>query len=87
MKTLPLSPVREKADWPYHSTCMLFLQFLKMPARGRFDGRLVGVVVAAAAQQRGRGGDQAGDDGEGEGGVEAVAERAGDQVREEARGR
>jgi hypothetical protein len=36
------------------------------------------------SDQRGRGGDEAGDDGEGEGDVESVAEGSGDQVWEEA---
>ena len=40
--------------------------------RGR---RVLGIVVAAAAQKRGRGRHQAGDDREDEGGVESVAER------------
>src|ERR1700712_3998033 len=89
MKILPSAPVRAYEDWPNHSTCMVLLQFggqglppLRL-AGGRGRG-LVGVLVLAAAHQRGAGGGQAGDDCEEEGGVEAVAERAGDQMREEA---
>jgi hypothetical protein len=43
------------------------------------------VVVAATAERRSRGGDEAGDDGEGERRVEAVAEWGGDQFGEEGR--
>ena len=49
--------------------------------RTHFDGFLV--QVHAAAHQRGRRGDQAGEDREREGRVQAVAERPGDQLREE----
>jgi hypothetical protein len=60
---------------------MLLLQLgLRMDARG---GRLVAIVIAPAAHQRSRGGDQAGDDREGERLVQACAERPRDQVREE----
>src|SRR3954452_16451231 len=75
--TVTSSPRSANADWPYHSTCMLLL------GPGYADERLA-VRVAAAAQQRGRGGDQAGEDREGERGVQAALERAGDEVREEA---
>src|SRR5215470_19913610 len=77
--TFAPSAVRVNADWPCHSTRMLFLQSLDLWVRRR----LVGVVVAAAAEQGGAGCDQAGHDRERERGGEAVAERAGDQVREE----
>jgi hypothetical protein len=75
--------LREKADWPYHSTCMLFLQFLDLWASARVAGRLIDVVVATATEQGRESRDEAGDDREDKGGVEAVAERAGDQVRKE----
>src|SRR6187455_2405630 len=80
MKTLVPSAVRVKADWPCHSTRMLFLQ-----SRDLGPGRLglIGVVVAAAAEQGCAGGDQAGEDGEGEGRGQAVAERPGDQMGKE----
>ena len=83
MKTFVPLLVRAKADWPYHSTCMLFLQFLDVPESALVAGRRIGVVVAAAAEQGRECGDEAGDDREHEGGIEAVAERAGDQVRKE----
>src|SRR6185503_317646 len=71
------SPARRaKADWPNHSTCMLLLC-------SESDERLA-VTVLAAPQQRGGGRHQAGEDRERERGVQAVLERPGDQVREEA---
>src|SRR6476659_4963249 len=83
MKTVASGAVRAKADWPNHSTCMLFLQLRDLRRGARRPIRLVGVVVAPAAQERGGGCDQAGDDREDEGGLETVPERAGDQVGEE----
>src|SRR6202050_1546192 len=49
----------------------------------RRRGDLLDVLVLAAAQQRGAGGDEAGDDREQEGLVQARAKRRGDQLREE----
>src|SRR5436305_6200197 len=80
-KTVASAPLRRNADCPNHSTCMLLLQLLRgMNAAG---GRLVGVVVAATAHERGGGGNEAGDDREREGSVEPVPERRRDQLREE----
>src|SRR6202012_5542984 len=83
MKTFASEPVRVKADCPCHSTRMLLLQLRDLGWPDRGLGWLLGVVVLAAAQQRGGGGDETGDDREGEGGVETVAERARDQLRDE----
>src|SRR4051812_48053340 len=66
--TVMSSPRSAKADWPYHSTCM---------------GEHLSVTVSAPAHERRRGGDQAGQDGEREGVLQAAVERPGDQVREE----
>src|SRR4051794_23668984 len=77
MTTTALSPVRRKVDCPYHSTRMVLL--------GSWDERHLAVMEAAAAQQRRRGGDQARDDREREGRVQAVLEGPGDELREEAR--
>src|ERR1700689_1890550 len=49
----------------------------------RRRGDLLDVLVLAAAQQRGAGSDQAGDDGEQERLVQARAKRRGDQLRKE----
>src|SRR5947207_5113796 len=87
MKTAASGAVRAKADWPYHSTCMLFLKLRDVRRWARGPLRLVGVVVAPAAQHRGGGGDQAGDDREDEGGLETVPERARDQLGKERRAR
>src|SRR5258708_33581807 len=72
-------PSMPNADCPCHSTRMLFLQFRDLAAGGG-RGRLLGVVVLAAPEQGGRGGDETGDDREAEGGVEAVLGRPRDQV-------
>src|SRR5919112_4039340 len=76
MTTVTSSATRRNVDCPNHSTRMLLL--------GSFDERHLAVVEAAAAQQRGRGGDEAGDDRERERRVQPILERAGDELREEA---
>src|SRR4051794_38601008 len=73
--TVCSAPLRRKADCPYHSICMLLLR------SGQVQG--LAVVEDAAAQRRGRGGHEAGDDRERERGVQAVPERLRDQLREE----
>src|ERR1700709_2206027 len=84
MKTVAASPSRVNADCPCQLTRMGLLQFADRWGRGGLL-RLarLGVGVAAAAGQRGGGGDKGGADREGERGVEPVAERSGDQVGEE----
>jgi hypothetical protein len=64
---------------------MLLLQFRDLAAGLPFGLGLLGVVVAAAAHGRGRGGQKAGDDCEAERRLQAVPERGGDQVGEERR--
>src|SRR3954452_15836386 len=87
MNTVVAPSVRRKADCPYHSTCMLLLEFGRaQTAWGGCDGglgRLVLVDHAPAAQQRGAGRDQAGDDREQEGGVQPVLEGPRDEIGEE----
>src|SRR4051794_19984516 len=69
---------------PCPSTRMVSLQLrLQLWPRPLASARLLDMVVAAAAQERGAGGDEASDDREAEGGIEPVAEGARDQVREE----
>src|SRR4051812_16771764 len=86
MKTVAAPSLRRNADCPYHSTCMLLLEVGRaQTAGGRCDGalgRLVVVDHAPAAQQRGAGRDQAGDDREQERGVQPVLEGPGDEVGE-----
>src|SRR4051794_5248378 len=74
--TLPRSPSMRKADCPNLSTRMLLL-------RSKCQEALVGMVVLAAAQQRSCRRHETRDDGERERGVQAVAERARYQLREE----
>src|SRR6185437_9610423 len=70
------------ADWPYHSTSMCLLLDRGDETHPR---RLLGMLVAAAAQERRRGGNEAGEDRERERLVQAGAEGPGDEVREERR--
>src|SRR3954453_15229996 len=84
MKTVVPPSLRLNADWPYHSTRMLLLRLGRQQGAGGGPAVLV-ADLAAAAHQRRDGGDQAGDDRERERGVQAVAERRGDQVGEEPR--
>src|SRR5690242_1694882 len=71
MKTVVAPSRSRNADCPYHSSCMLLL----------CDEGVAG--HAASAHGRSRRGDQAGHHREGEGGVQAVAERRRDQGGEE----
>src|SRR4051812_26660746 len=64
MNTVVPSALSRKADWPYHSTCMLFLRSGCAQDAGR-GGRVV-VLVAAAAHERRERRYQAGHDRKGE---------------------
>src|SRR5436853_5859023 len=93
MTTVVPFALRRKADWPYHSTCMLLLRLSCQVRRGerRAGGcvrvGLVRVVIAAAPHQRGARCGEARDDREREGRVKPGAERPGDEVREEGAAR
>src|SRR3954454_19928796 len=76
MTTVTPPATSRNVDCPNHSTCMVLL--------GSCDECHLAVVEAAAAQQRGRRGDEAGDDRERERRVQAIAERTRDELREEA---
>src|SRR5690242_20773990 len=81
MNTVVPPALRRNADWPYHSTCMLFLRSGRAKRSDWHRG--VVVLIAAAAHQRGERGHETGADRERERLVQAAAERRGDEMREE----
>src|SRR5205814_2766656 len=81
MNTVVRSALSRKADWPYHSTCMLFLRS-GCAQDARRGGRVV-VLVAAAAHERRERRYQAGHDREGECLVQPRAKRGRYELWEE----
>src|SRR5512135_2352101 len=87
MKTDCAGVLSRKADWPYHSTCMLLLgsgwgEYRRRCGRVCLRRSLVAVVATAPHQRRGRG-DEARDDRERERLMQAGPERTGNQMGKE----
>src|ERR1051325_3669374 len=81
MNTVWSPALSRNADWPYHSTCMLFLRSGRAKRSDWYRG--VVVLIAPAAHQRGERGHQAGGYREREGLVQSGAERRRDEMGEE----
>src|ERR1051326_6734400 len=81
MNTVWPAALSRNADWPYHSTCMLFLRSGRAKRSDWYSG--VVVLIAPAAHQRGERGHQAGGYREREGLVQSGAARRRDEMGEE----